>query len=348
MKTQAKKRKGRQGIHSCIMLLPGALTVKVETPVAVFQQPEMRMLAHNYLPGLEFQSTQAEGETEAEADQTLQSDVTLTITWVESPLPSLRASRRHITLCDRFQGQGSCLDLLSLIYSACRLLWHEQGIYSLHSACLSSSEQQDGDAILLIGHSGTGKTSLALELARRGGKIFSGNRTLVAIREGKLVALAGTRTMTRSRQTEEQFESAAPPASEGSAVCAQAPTDYLERCAYSLAPDVYESRTQVTIATIALARLNDGVAQAEELESLSALHRLFPYFTDAFGADTVLAGGALVFVGSTGSSLMKAQRAKLSNDLAGALKSCRCLAVSGSLAFVAESVGRKIQTGSPS
>ena len=39
----------------------------------------------------------------------------------------------------------------------------------------------------------------------------------------ELVALAGTRTMTRSRQTEEQFESAAPPASEESAVCAQAP-----------------------------------------------------------------------------------------------------------------------------
>lgn len=329
MKTQATKRKGQQGAHSCIMLLPGDLTVKVVTPVAVFHQPEMQMIAHNYLPGLQIRIPADETQDQAH------SDVTLTVTWVESPLPSLRAGRRHITLFDRFQGQGSCLDLLNLIYSACRLLWHEQGIYSLHSACLSDADQEGSAATLLIGHSGTGKTSLALELARRGGKIFSGNRTLVAIREGKLAALAGTRTMTRSRQTEEQFESAAPPASEESAVCAQAPTDYLERRAYSLPPDAYESRTQVTITTIALARLNDGVAQVEELESLSALHRLFPYFTDACGADTVLAGGALVFVGSTGSALMKAQRAKLSNDLAGALKSCRCLAVGGSLHFVA-------------
>ncbi|MBK8224855.1 MAG: ATP-binding protein [Candidatus Obscuribacter sp.] len=336
MKTQAKKREGQQGAHSCIMLLPGDLTVKVETPIAVFHQPEMQMIAHNYLPGLQIRIPADDAQDQAH------SNVTLTVTWVESPSPSLRAGRRHITLFDRFQGQGSCLDLINLIYSACRLLWHDQGIYSLHSACLSDADREGSAATLLIGHSGTGKTSLALELARRGGKIFSGNRTLVAIREGKLVALAGTRTMTRSRQTEEQFESAAPPASEESAVCARAPTDYLERRAYSLAPDAYESRTQVTIATIALARLNDGAAQVEELESLSALHRLFPYFTDAFGADTVLADGALVFVGSIAVAPMKAQRAKLSNDLAGALKSCRCLAVSGSLGFVAAALCGKL------
>jgi hypothetical protein len=178
------------------------------------------------------------------------------------------------------------------------------------------------DYTLIVGHSGVGKTAISLNLVRtRGKKLFSGNKTLVAVAaDGSLQALAGTPTMTA--RTKDTARHSADAATSG----------YQDRSAFLLEEGMYAASGPVPLRAIVLARLNDGAADFFQLSPTSALHKLFPFFMDAVNADTVLCGGKEVFGGDPSSDT----RARLSATLADVLTTIPVYSVAGSMPFVTE------------
>lgn len=136
-------------------------------------------------------------------------------------------------------------------------------------------------------------------------------------------ALAGTQTITRKQEVESAI---AADKEEG--------LDYVGRRAYALTDNAYSREQAVTITAITLARLNDGVAEREELSSLSALHRLFPFFLDKVNADTVLLGGKTVFSGNLPPEEDRQVKTNLALALSKSLPSLSLTTLAGSLDYV--------------
>ncbi len=290
-------------MHSRDIMLPGDVSVRLNTTSPVFDEARARLLAAAYLPGLQF------------ADQAVEAP-TINITVADSTVKQLVVRGRNILLSDRWNGDGSLLDLLHLTYSAARRHWLRRGLYSVHSACVVA----DGHATMLVGHSGAGKTTVAMELVNAGAKLFSGNKTLVTISGGSMIAVAGTRTMT-TRQN-----AAGAPAGSG----------YAGRLAFALADDTYATETPIPIGAIALVGLNDGVADTSKMEPTSALHRLFPFFLDTVYADTVVLGGGDVYFSTPPRGCQKA----LSISLSQALTKVHVYSVVGSKNYISYSLER--------
>jgi len=197
-------------------------------------------------------------------------------------------------------------DLPHLLYGMARRAWLEAGLYPVHAACVSCG---DGGAILLVGHSGSGKTTLAQRLIERHGcKLLSGNKTLVRFDEtGALQAVAGTITMTALDKNRQRF-------------------------AWRLPPDQY-GEAPTPVRSIAIVRLNDGVAEEQRLSPMSALHSLYPFFLDAVNAD-VIVGGTEVFDGAISGAARKTLALRLQDLLSG----ISVHAYSGSIEHLAQKV----------
>lgn len=163
------------------------------------------------------------------------------------------------------------VDLYHLIYGAIRKdLIHRFNYYAVHAACV---EAKDGYK-LLVGHSGAGKTTLAQNIIDRGDHdittrhFFSGNKTVLEISEHRIIANAGTKTMT-------------------------ALDEHHRRYAYRLLETAYSPKPCVNIGSIDIIRINDGVQSCETLTRDSALHTLYPYILDAVNADIIVHGDHL-------------------------------------------------------
>ena len=293
-------------MHSRDILLPGDVSVRFKTTSPVFGDERNRLLAAAYLPGVQF------------LDEPLRR-VSLTLSFVESAEKRLAVRGRSIQLADRWSGDGSLLDLLHLTYSAARRCWLRQGLYSVHSACVV----RDNGGVLLVGHSGAGKTTVAMELLQQGGKLLSGNKTLVTVDGSVVKAVAGTRTMTTRKSV--------------SAVGSPGGSEYSGRQAFALEDNVYSGAAAVDISLIALVALNDGVADLAKIEPVSALHRLFPFFLDTVYADTVLLAGGDVFVSKPPQGCQKTLSVKLSQALA----KVPVYSVIGSRDFISHSLERQ-------
>jgi len=312
------------------LTFPGNLNVRVEVSLPVFESTAAKLLASAYLPGLSFFRLPG---PEARTDLTVQFVVASTATAAERPdfASGLVVSKDKVTLTDFYVGEGSLLDLLHLVYSAVRPLWIKRGFYPVHSVCVGDNEK-DGGYTLVVGHSGSGKTAIALKVAEGSGKkILSGNKTLVSFgKNGQMYAVAGTRTMTRAK-------------SDGTPSTATGVVSYQERVAFELGDtsvlshngsDGSEFKIAMPIKLIALARLNDGASQCEKLSALSALHKLYPFFIDAVNADTVLCGGEAIYSGALPAATMK----KAAAALALGTKSVPVIVVSGSMAHVTKAL----------
>lgn len=83
-------------------------------------------------------------------------------------------------------------DLLFLAYLVLESRLHLHGILTLHSA----AAERDGQAILLLGHSGAGKTTTAIRLCRDHGFGFLANDLVVVGGQETARIYAGTRNIT--------------------------------------------------------------------------------------------------------------------------------------------------------
>ena len=293
--------------------LPGALLMRVEVPVAAFESDSARMLLAAYLPGVE--NVIGTGKK-----------ANIVVRFEESETCSLSVKGNRYVLRDTWKGEASLMDLLFLCYGAARLSWLKRGLYPVHAAALDVG---NGGLMLVVGHSGTGKTAVTLSAVSRGLKVFSGNKTLVRFEKDKLIAVAGTRPMTTKAEDVERHLSV-------DAVKA----GYQGRSAFYLADEHYASPAPSVVQRIILPRLNDGAEKSRRLGSLAALHRLYPYFLDTVNADIVLSGGKAVLSGNPEKGVREKLSAGLclalaTDDLFGGVKAAvTVMELEGSMAFI--------------
>ncbi len=302
--------------------LPGALLMRIEVPVAAFESDSARELAEAYLPGAEFVGV----SSRSGVLHVCTNEPNIIVRFEESDTCSFSRKDGVYVLRDKWKGEASLLDLLFLCYGAARRSWLKGGLYPVHAAALDLG---DGGLTLLVGHSGSGKTSVTLSAVSRGHKVFSGNKTLVRIDGDKLIAVAGTRTMTTKAEDVERHLST------GAIQSA-----YQGRSAFYLNKEHYAPTSPAMVHRIVLPRLNDGAEKARRLGSLAALHKLYPFFLDAVNADIVMSGGKSVLSGSPSTSVREKLTAGLglvlaTDDLFGGVKATvNVTELEGSMAFI--------------
>ncbi len=181
-------------------------------------------------------------------------------------------------------------DFIHAMYGLTRLCWLRMGILMAHAACVESlGSPGDKEYILVMGVSGAGKTSTTLHCLQLGARVFSGNTTLIRIDErGGMYAVAGTRTMTIRSKDQWRWTWLD---KEGEHV-------FGDRVAFELAGDSYCPDPTVRIRKIVIVSLADCNPRAASVDSLSALHRLFPLFMNQMRSDTLLGGAARLINGA--------------------------------------------------
>ena len=256
------------------------------------------LLAKAYIPGVAVMSSPTE-----------RSD--LSVEFRSLGVPSLAVEPGR-TVATEDPAKRSDLDLYHLLYGIARIKFLEQKLYPVHAALAGKT--------LIVGHSGAGKTAVMLKLISDFRfTFFSGNKTLVKFGNDGMTAIAGTETVTAKSKYQERYSK-----------LSDAASGYQDRIAFPLAGEKAGGK----ISSIAIVRLNDGVEENTELEKLSALHKLHPFFLDAVNADTIMNGGNDVLRGDPPDG----SREYLSRELARALKNIPVHSVSGTLEFVTKTI----------
>lgn len=249
--------------------IPNCLTIKVSSDKdLVFGHNELLILK-GYIPNV------VKLETEP-------SQIDLVFEHTESEEKKLIQKDNNIHIFDTWRGAPSD-DLYHLLYGMVRVQLLKRKLFPIHGACVGKD-----DYVLIIGHSGTGKTSVVMKLLEdKNIKIFSEDKTVVSFDSGKIIAIAGTPTISM-RDTEKNK------------LGEQKISDYVElwgRYFFTLSPEKYETRQSVDIKAIVMMRLNDHIRECKEISLPSSLHSLYPLFMDAVNADIVVSDANDAFIG---------------------------------------------------
>lgn len=145
--------------------------------------------------------------------------------------------------------------------------------FPVHAACAGLD-----DLVLITGHSGSGKTSVSLALyEKHGWRFASGNKTVVEFNGSSMHLKSGTKTMTGKVNDLKKYDDE---------------VIYGNRKAFQLPPDRYVDSG--SIGSIVLVRLSDGRREWEEIEGISRLHTLYPFFLDSVNSDVIVSGKAVL------------------------------------------------------
>ena len=211
--------------------------------------------------------------------------IDLVIEHHESEEKKLIQEDGRVKIFDTWKGVFSA-DVYHVLYGIVRVQFLKRNLFPIHGACVG----KDDGYVLMVGHSGAGKTSVILKLLQDPDiKIFSGNKTVVSFgANAALVGVAGTPTITirgsdKSKWDDEKIiEYVA----------------YWERLAFTLSPARYPKADSVPIKAVVVVRLNDYTEECKKLSPSSALHTLYSYFLDVVNADVVLSDAEDVFIGT--------------------------------------------------
>lgn len=231
-------------------------------------------------------------------------------------------NQKKITICDLWRDQVS-FDIYHLLYGLTRKELLVEEAYSVHSACV----EKNGRHILLIGHSGSGKSTTALKLVEdHGQKMVSGNKTVVTFDDhNQIQVIAGTPTMTIRQSDHHKFASVI-----GESV------SYFDRLAFKLKPEQYTTPFGGKVEAIVFVQLNDGVQDFKQLNSHGAVHRSFPFFLDVVNADVLVCQEKALFDGTPPEGIKDLLRKSLSN----ALQKTPVYSAVGTLPFVANQIAQ--------
>jgi len=280
----------------------GALLTST-TPLTLDAAQRQHLAAH--LPGIQPLSASPQ-------------NVGVHIEHIESDTPGLQQQGGHIRLHDKWDGQISP-DFAHLFFGAARSAWLDKNMYPVHAGCVGNDE--DG-YVLLVGHSGVGKTSATLQSALGSGlHIFSGDKTLVTIENnGDMQAIGGTKALTIRTEDRNRWPNIPKDGETNGG-----------RYTFNLKPEQYAATPAVKIKAIVLLNLNDGTTKCKKLTPLSALHTLYPFFLDTERADIVAAGGKVIFDGAPSQAVKK----QLVDRLGTSLENVPTFAITGSRERVA-------------
>jgi len=289
--------------------LPANLIVRITSNDKLLLNDFSYLLARAYIPGLE----RIKISTKHRAD--------IIIEHKESKKKRMVSRGNRIVIHDQWNRKIP-LDLYHILYSAARLSLLKNNLYTVHAACTGN-----GKYILIVGHSGVGKTSILLQLINKKEKqIFSGNKTVISFgKAGRLNAVAGTPTITIAANVARNKK-----------VDIQEVMTYYGRTAFLLDKKYYTPKELVPIQAIAVVKLNDGVREFSKFEPLSALHALYPYFLDKVNADTIMCDGNSLFIGMPSASIEE----KLVTSLRSVLFKIPSYTITGSLPFVVNKISK--------
>lgn len=189
----------------------------------------------------------------------------------EQPATSVKVSENLVEINGPWSGKLSP-DVYHALGGIARNHYLAQNQFPVHAASVGLD-----DLVLLVGHSGSGKTSVSLELADTyGWKFASGNKTVVDF-DGEMNVVAGTKTMTGRVADLRTYDNE---------------VVYGDRKAFQLGDEQYVESGKV--GSIVLVRLSDGREEWSELEGISELHTLYPYFLDTVNADVIVGSQAVL------------------------------------------------------
>lgn len=196
----------------------------------------------------------------------------------ESKLKKLMITSTSITILDTWNKKVS-LDLWHLLYSLFRENLLKNNLYSTHAVCIGKEKN-----ILLVGHTGTGKTTLMMTFVNDlGWKIFSGNKTIIDINNG-ILGVGGTKTITIRDLDIDKYPN-----------LSDLTANYSNRTSLTLESKHIQRETSVEISAIFVIKVEPGADKCVETGFPSNMHTLFPYFLDTVYADTVMCDGNDVY-----------------------------------------------------
>jgi hypothetical protein len=214
-------------------------------------------------------------------------------------------------------------DLYHLLYAAMRNKFLGHKLFSVHGACVGKNSY-----ILLVGHSGDGKTSVALKLLNDEKiKIYSGNKTVISLGgQDKIMAFAGTPTITIRGEDKERLKD----------LNIANYIEYWGRYAFMLTAEKYTEIKKVPIKAIVMLKLNDNIQEFKKLDILSGLHILYPFFLDVVNSDVIIGNTDSVFVGTRPAGIENYLVANLKKFL----KNTPVFFAAGSSYFIADKILR--------
>lgn len=292
---------------SLFFSIANQFSVKISSDTNLSFTDSEYLLLRGYIPGIIHLDREPE-----------QIDVFIEHTETEDKKLIQEENRTHIF--DTWNGVFSA-DVYHLFYGIVRVQFLKRKLFPIHGACAG----KDG-YVLMVGHSGMGKTSVVLKLLQDAGtKIFSGNKTVVSFAsDSKLIAVAGTPAITIRGNDKSKLDD----------LKITDYVEYWERYAFMLDSGRYAKDITVPIKAIVTVRLNDYEEGSKKINSLSALHALYSYFMDTVNADVVMGDVGDVFLGTPPAGTEK----YLVSRLKQLLKNIPVYSLVGSSSFVADEI----------
>lgn len=236
-------------------------------------------------------------------------------------------------------------DLPHFIYALLRQYWIEAGLSPVHSLCVGRVHRLS----LVIGHSGTGKSTLASELLKLDYPVHSLDRTLVHInnidndinknfnfnkKHVHLTQFAGTQVLSlrknsiningnkhddMNNDTNININTLLQSLNHSdSSQIYRVVAENDERIIIQMQSENHNNSNHVhanNINRIYLLNINDGEFKVSPLSPLSALHTLYPYFMDKIKEDIILGGGEIVFSGKISEKIIEGVQNQLIQKL---------------------------------
>lgn len=151
-------------------------------------------------------------------------------------------------------------ELPHLLYNIIRTYMLNHKMFPVHSININGN--------LFVGHSGVGKTSLAVEALKNNLSVYSFDKSILLFKKSKLQMIAGTQVLSVRKSVRVNFEPSL-----------IAESRNIFDCKVKQSKQVYN---------IYLFQLSSNNLFIEKIKKESAIHQLYPYFLDIIKSDTII------------------------------------------------------------
>lgn len=207
--------------------------------------------------------------------------------------------------------------MFHLLHSIFNKHWRKSNIYSIHSACV----YRNGHTMLLMGHSGFGKTTVSLNLLKQYDfKLICSDRLLLKIKnDGSVLILGGTKVVSYKQRTNIPLD------------ILNNGTNYVDREVRPIMPEYIFNKYPKKIDSIVMMRLSDFSAGIAKIDPFEALLPIYSFFLDYWNNDVLIFNGLEMYDGINNAPIAKR---KLLSKLRKLISKTLVVSISGSLQHI--------------